>query len=59
MKVLINNYRRKRLVRCKACKSWLWISLTDCKRHSWLDYGHFQCDCPLCEATLMVGFYKK
>ena len=60
MKILINRFKEKRIVKCRACRSVLLISLSDCSKHAYIDNtGYFACRCPLCETFIRVKNYKE
>lgn len=60
MKVLINRFERKRIVRCKVCGSILLVSLSDCVKHECIDYtGYFNYECPLCKSNIRTKNFKR
>ena len=55
MRILLNKYKRKKIARCKVCKSIIRVSLEECSIYHFIDRsGYFEYSCPLCESTIRV-----
>lgn len=60
MKVLLNRYKRKKIAKCKTCKSIILVRIDECTKHSFIDYsGYYKCECPMCKSNVIVTYFKE
>ena len=60
MKVLLNRFKRKKIVRCKVCGSIILVRLDECTKRDFIDFsGYFRCECPVCKSPIKVKNFKE